>query len=41
LGALLVEKQEQEKRETRLIMTPAEAMHARQAAAARARQRMR
>jgi hypothetical protein len=41
LGALLVEKQEQEKRETRLIMTPAEAMRAQQAAAARARQRMR
>jgi hypothetical protein len=41
LGALLVEKQEQEKQETRLIMTPAEAMRARQAAAARARQRMR
>ena len=41
LGALLVEKQEQEKRETRLIMTPAEAMRAQQAAAARARQRIR
>jgi hypothetical protein len=41
LGALLAEKREQEQQETRLIMTPAEAMRARQAAQARMRQRPR
>jgi hypothetical protein len=37
LGALLAERQEEERQETRLIMTPAEAMRARQAAQARMR----
>lgn len=41
LGALLAEKREQEQQEPRLIMTPAEAMRARQAAQARMRQRPR
>jgi hypothetical protein len=41
LGALLAEKREQEQQEPRLIMTPAEAMRARQAAQARMRQRSR
>lgn len=39
LGAVLAEQQEQERQEPRLIMTPAEAMRARQAAEARMRQR--
>jgi hypothetical protein len=41
LGALLAEQQEQRQEEPRLIMTPAEAMRARQAAQARMRQRSR
>jgi hypothetical protein len=41
LGALLAEKREQERQEPRLIMTPAEAMRARQAAQAPMRQRSR
>jgi hypothetical protein len=41
LGALLAEQQEHAKEEPRLIMTPAEAMRARQAAQARMRQRTR
>jgi hypothetical protein len=41
LGALLAEKREQEQQQPRLIMTPAEAMRARQAAQARMRQRPR
>ena len=39
LGAVLAEQQEQERQEPRLIMTPAEAMRARQAAQARMRRR--
>jgi hypothetical protein len=37
LGAMLAERQEEERQETRLIMTPAEAMRARQQAQARMR----
>jgi len=39
LGAILAEQREHEQQEPRLIMTPAEAMRARQAAQARARGR--
>ncbi len=39
LGAVLAEQQEQERQEPRLIMTPAEAIRARQAAQARMRRR--
>ena len=39
LGAILAEQQEQAQQEPRLIMTPAEAMRARQAAQARMRGR--
>jgi hypothetical protein len=41
MGTLLAEQQEHQKEEPRLIMTPAEAMRARQAAQARMRQRSR
>jgi len=41
LGAILAEQQEQTPAEPRLIMTPAEAMRARQAAQARMRGRSR
>ena len=41
LGAILVDKQEEAREEPRLIMTPAEAMRARQAAQARQRGRTR
>lgn len=41
LGAILAEEREHEKEEPRLIMTPAEAMRAREAARARMRQRSR
>ena len=41
VGALLAEQEEHQKEEPRLIMTPAEAMRARQAAQGRVRQRSR
>ena len=41
LGTMMAEQQEQARQETRLIMTPAEAMRARQAAQARMRRRPR